>query len=170
MLGDFGLVMDPNGTGRWIQIAEALNHKGAHKDAKLFTHAFVVVGEGDNPEIVSAQPRGARIEHLHDYGNVTMSSWNLTDAQRAAIAISARLLVGTPYSFLDYGSLALLHFHIRPSFVVDYVASTHHMICSQLVDYVYTACHLNMFSDHRFPGDVTPADLGDVLTGPLVLA
>ncbi len=163
MLGDFGLVLDPNGAGRWIELAEALDHKGP----SLFTHAFVVVGEGRNPEIVSAMPHGARIQHFLDYSNVTLSSWVLSPEQRAAISVRARLLVGTPYSFIDYLSLALLHFHVRPSFVVNYVASTHHMICSQFVDEVYAACGVHLFTDNRFPGDVTPADLGDVLHGPV---
>jgi hypothetical protein len=43
--------------------------------------------------------------------------------------------------------------------VRDYVADTHHMICSQLVDYAYLSAGVRLFPYGEIPGDVIPADL-----------
>ncbi len=65
-------------------------------------------------------------------------------------------------------------FHIRPRWLLDYVAGTGHMICSQLVDQSYLDAGVHLAEDGRFPGDVTPGDLayvgtiGNVDNGPYV--
>ncbi len=46
---------------------------------------------------------------------------------------------------------------------MDYVASSKHMICSQLVDFVYMQSGIHLFNDGRWPGYVTPADLASLL-------
>lgn len=159
--GDFGLTKVGGSTGRLIRIAQWLNGDGFAD----FEHAFVYVGNG---KIVEAATDGAHVGHLDQYDPATTvySSWDMTKAQRGAIVGAAYSMVGTPYSLLDYVSLALLRLHLRPPGLVKYVASTHHMICSQLVDEAYRRAGVQMFDDHRFPGDVTPADLLTVLNGP----
>jgi uncharacterized protein YycO len=159
--GDFGLVSIRGFPGLLVRIGQGLSGDGWHD----YHHAFLVLDDG---EVFEAQPGGARIRPLSDYDNTNAvySSWPLSDEQRAAIVREARPLVGTPYSWLDYLSLALLHFGIRPAWLRRYVADTGHQICSQLIDHVYLRAGLHMFSDGRWPGDVTPGDLTLVLSGP----
>jgi uncharacterized protein YycO len=156
--GDFGLVAIPGRVGRLVRIGQWLNKDG-YTD---YEHAFVVV---ENNMLVEAEPGGARVRPLSEYDgtNVTYSEWLLSDDQRAEIVGCALGLVGTPYSVLDYLSLALVRLHVRPEWVAKYVASTKHMICSQLVDFCYSDADVQLFDDHRLPGDVTPGDLYKVL-------
>ena len=174
MRGDFILVIGNDPVGLGIRTAEFLNGKRKMRKTLFpkYSHAAILIDDGndENAQIIEAEPGGARIGHAGEYGKPGIgwikSSWNLDDNTRDRIVLEQKLLLNTPYSALDYGSLALLHFHIRPEFVVNYVANSGHMICSQMVDEVYKRAGLQMFSDGRFPGDVTPEDLESVLTGP----
>lgn len=159
--GDFGLVSISGIAGLAVRIGQWANGDGFLD----YHHAFVVLDRG---EILEAEPGGARIRPLSQYDgtNAVYSSWDLTDDQRAMVVAQARPLIGTPYSWLDYLSLALHRFHIRPPGLKAYIASTGHMLCSQLADEVYRRAGLQMFNDGRWPGDVTPGDLTLVLTGP----
>jgi hypothetical protein len=159
--GDFGLVSISGIGGLLVRIGQWLLGDGWSD----FHHAFLVL---DNGEILEAEPGGARIVPLSNYDgtNAVYSDWDLTDAQRADLVAAARPLVGTPYSWLDYLSLALVRFRIRPEWLKRYVADTGHLICSQLCDLVYLRAGLHMFQDGRDPMDVTPGDLTRVLTGP----
>jgi hypothetical protein len=171
--GDFGLVIGNDPVGKIIRKMEDWEKAGRRLNVDgfaIYSHAFVIVDYDGT--IIEAEPGGARYGNVSEYGELgtgwVSSNWNLTEDQRDTIADNARLLLGTGYSFLDYVSLALLRLHIRPRFVVRYVAHTGHMICSQQVDEIYTTSLLHMFDDGRFPGDVTPQDLSAVLNGPLV--
>lgn len=157
--GDFGLVSIPGAGGWGVRVGQWLNGDGWSD----FHHAFVVLDQG---EVLEAEPGGARIVPLVNYAgsNAVYSSWPLTDDQRAAIVGEARPLVGTPYSWLDYLSLALHRLHIPAPHLRAYIASTGHMICSQLTDEVYRRAGLHMFNDGRWPGDITPGDLTAVLS------
>lgn len=159
--GDFGLVSISGIAGFGIRLGQWLNGGGFGK----FEHAFIVVN-GDR--LIEAEPGGARWNNLTAYAgtNVMYSDWDLTDEQRAAVVQAAGTLIDTPYSWLDYMSLVLRRFHIPAPHLRGYIANTRHMICSQLVDHVYLLAGLHMFSDDRWPGDVTPADLVAVLHGP----
>lgn len=159
--GDFGLTRIPGYAGWAARIGIYLNGDGWHR----YQHAFLVL-EGD--QLIEAMPGGARIRPLTeaDLAEATYSDWPLTDEQRAAICTHGRTLVGTPYSILDYLSLALVRLRIRPRWLTKYIASTKHLICSQLIDWVYLQAGVHMFHDGRFSGDVTPGDLRLVLHGP----
>lgn len=166
MLGDFILVKGYDHVGKLIRLGEIANGDGWHS---LYSHAALITSNDPDPYILEAELHGARMGRLSQYeGAYTMSSWSLTDAQRRTLAMLAPGYVETPYSILDYGSLGLLRLGVRPQFVLEYVRATGHMICSQLVDEIYRAAGLQMFQDGRFAGDVTPQDLAQVLTGPLV--
>jgi hypothetical protein len=107
-------------------------------------------------------PGGAEMIRLEDASEPYIWSTGripLTEVQRMFISEYAIGLVGTPYSFLDYSSIALAHYRIRPRWVRDFVASTDHLICSQLVDEAYLRAGVHLFDDGRLPGDVTPGDL-----------
>lgn len=158
--GDFGLVHVVGGVGILIRIGQWLNGDGFAD----YEHAFVHVGDD---KVVEAQPGGAHETTLADYDGrpIAWSSGHiaLTDAQRAEIVTAAHGYLGVPYSFVDYLSLLLARFRIRLPFVKRYVASTGHMICSQLVDQSFQDADVHLFADGRWPGDVTPADLYSLL-------
>jgi hypothetical protein len=128
-----------------------------------FEHAAWVL---DNQQVIEAMPGGAIISPLSKYYGPTREhramfvKVPLRPDQRYSAAKGGRSLEGVPYSFLDYGSIALLHWHIRPTFVKRYVESSKHLICSQLVDYgLQTFAGFHLFDDGRFHGDVKPSDL-----------
>jgi hypothetical protein len=137
-----------------------------------WTHAFVVV---DNGQVVEAMPGGTILSPLNTYtqgdraADTIFSGLPLTEDQRAAIVREARALgpdpftgrQGVGYSLLDYVALALHHWGLRPGWLRRYIASTGHLICSQLVDLVLQRAGLHLFSDGRDPGDVSPGDLAN---------
>lgn len=156
--GDFALTRISGITGRLVAAGQALVG-----DAAPVQHAFVYVGNG---MVVQAMPSGAELIPIEEASPVVQWSaghFDLTEDQRDAMVVEAVVLVGTPYSFLDYASIALAHYRIRPAWVRDFVADTGHMICSQLVDEVYLRAGVHLFDDGRLPGDVTPGDLWELL-------
>ncbi|MFJ1757678.1 hypothetical protein [Kitasatospora sp. NPDC088134] len=159
--GDFAVVRMGGRTGRLIRIGQFLNGDGFAD----YEHAFVHVGDG---QLVEAQPGGAELRPLTVYDGYPVR-WStgripLTEAQRTAIVTAAHHYLGTPYSFADYLALAAARLHLPAgSLLRGYVASSKHMICSQLVDQCYQDAGVHLFTDHRWPGYVTPADLADLL-------
>jgi hypothetical protein len=156
--GDFALTKIRGITGRAIAAGQALIG-----DAAPVQHALLYVGDG---YITQAMPAGAELICLEDASPVVEWSTGkipLTETERFDIVANARQLVGTPYSFLDYASIGLAHFRVRPAWVTDFIASTGHLICSQLVDEVYLRAGVHLFDDGRLPGDVTPGDLYKLL-------
>jgi cell wall-associated NlpC family hydrolase len=156
--GDFALTKIRGLTGAFVAAGQALVG-----DASPVQHAYVYVGGG---YIVQAMPSGAEKIRLDEASEPVVWStgrFDLTAAERIRICYEARSLVGTPYSFLDYASIALEHFRIRPRCVRHFVADSGHLICSQLVDEVYLRAGVHLFDDDRLPGDVTPGDLWKLL-------
>jgi uncharacterized protein YycO len=152
--GDFALTRIEGITGRAIALGQRLIG-----DAAPVQHAMLYVGDG---KVVQAMPGGAECIPLADANPAVVWSSGvirLTDYERQVIVSTGYSLIGTPYSFLDYGSIALATFGVRPRFVRDFVSNTDHMICSQLVDFAYDMAGVHLFSDGRIPGDVTPGDL-----------
>ncbi|GAA4855521.1 hypothetical protein GCM10023235_36310 [Kitasatospora terrestris] len=159
--GDFAVVRMGGRAGRLIRIGQWLNGDGFAD----YEHAFVYVGVG---ELVEAQPGGAELRPLSVYdGHPVLWSTGrvpLTDSQRDQIVAAARRYIGVPYSLLDYAALAAARLHLPIGPVLRrYVADTRHMICSQLVDQCYQDAGVHLFSDGRWPGYVTPADLANLL-------
>jgi cell wall-associated NlpC family hydrolase len=184
-VGAFLLTRSTDTVGRAIAAGQALIGDGTR-----YTHAALVI---DGQQVVEAAPDGARIVPLAKYAgrlDVTVSDAPIRDAVTAATATglirpsrqaaqwherrlrdrvdaAARALVGTPYSYLDYLSIALLHLGIRPAWLLRFVANRRHLICSQLVDEAYRAAGVHLFTDDRFSGDVTPGDLDRYRIGHL---
>jgi uncharacterized protein YycO len=156
--GDFGLVHMGGRGGRLIRLGQYLNGSGFAD----YEHAFVYIGNG---LIVEAEPSGAKAVPLH-YQNVLWSSGiiNPTDDQRQAIAEAADGYVGTPYSIADYFALAARRFHIPAPHLRAYVATSKHMICSQLVAKCYADAGCPLYD--RWTGYVTPGDLCKLLYRP----
>ncbi|WP_030272755.1 hypothetical protein [Streptomyces sp. NRRL B-24484] len=160
--GDFAVVRMDGHVGRLIRFGQWLNGDGFAD----YEHAFVFVGEG---QLVEAQPGGAELRPLSVYAG-SPARWStgryaLTDAQRAAVVTAARWYIGVPYSAADYFALAAHRFRLPIGpLIKGYVASSRHMICSQLVDQCYLDAGVHLFSDGRWPGYVTPADLAELLS------
>jgi hypothetical protein len=160
--GDFGLVKISGNVGFLIRIGQWLDGSGFEN----FEHAFVYLGDG---KLIEAEPGGARIADLTEYAGWDID-WStgkipLTDVQRALIVSNAKALEGVPYSFLDYFALVAYRLHIWPLDVMlkNYIKSTNHLICSQLVDLVYDLSGVHLFTDGRWEGYVTPGDLYELL-------
>lgn len=158
--GDFGLVHMGGDNGRLIRLGQWLNGSGFSD----YEHAFIYIGNG---EIVEAEPDGAR-RTVCRYSGVLWSSGiiNPTDNQRAGIVKGASMYaqLHTPYSWADYASLALRRFHIPAPHLKAYVASSGHMICSQLVAKCYSGAGCPLYD--RWTGYVTPGDLCQLLQLP----
>jgi len=169
-IGDFCCVPVSGPVGKLISFGEWLNGDGFSR----YDHAEIYVG---NPiggyarygYTFSAYPDGATYKPLDDETrkNALWSTghFDLTVNQRNNIVEICKSLEGTPYSVLDYFALAEHRFHFPVPFLKDYVSSTKHMICSQLVDLVYKESGVYLFNDGRWPGYVTPADLASLLGG-----
>jgi hypothetical protein len=170
-LGDFVLVPIPGTAGKLISFGEWLDGSGFTD----YDHAEIYVG---NPEGLApskfgytfgAYPGGAMAIPLATApADIPDALWScgmfyLTDEDRATIVKNALALTGTPYSAADYFALAAHRLHLPVPFLKKYVASSKHMICSQLVDYVYMESNIHLFNDGRWPGYVTPADLASVI-------
>jgi cell wall-associated NlpC family hydrolase len=155
--GDFGLTKIGGLVGAFVNFGQWFVG-----DFAPVQHALVYVGDG---MVVQAMPSGAELIRLKDASPVVKWSTGLIDLstdERYKISVEALSLVGTPYSFLDYVSIALERLGVRPRLVRDYVASTGHLICSQLVVLAYERAGVDLFPG-TFPGDVTPGDLYKLL-------
>jgi hypothetical protein len=163
--GDFACVRLESPVGTVIRIGEILNGSAFAQ----YEHAFFYVG-GSTDLILEAEPGklGARLVPYHyDGSRVLWSSQNpklgLTAMQRAAAPSVADAYKGIPYSWADYGALALHRLHIPAPDLREFIGNTGHMICSQLVDQCRFAIGSHLFADGRWPGYVTPADLAALI-------
>lgn len=156
--GDIGLTRIHGGVGLGIRIGQWLNGDGFAD----YEHAFVVVGDVDGydgPQLIEAEPGGARQMPLAVYGADSAIYLHCPELNRSAVAAYALELIGTPYSFLDYGSLALHRLHVPAPLLKRYIRSSGHEICSQLADLAALRGGWHLFEDDRWEGDVTPGDL-----------
>lgn len=131
--------------------------------------------------VLEAEPGGARIANLSEYAGRPLlvsdgpvqqfiaahgsavrpgfSTSVVESAIRNTVVREARALIGVPYSGLDYAALAALHLHLPSKWIRQRVESSHHLICSALVDRAYMNAGISLFDDGRHVGDVMPADL-----------
>ena len=156
--GDFGLTKIRGLAGAFVNFGQWFVG-----DFAPVQHALVYVGDG---MVVQAMPSGAECIPLEEASPVVKWSTGLvelTDYQRLMICSEARHLVGTPYSFLDYLSIALERLGVRPKLICDRVASEKSLICSQLVDVAYKRAGVDLFPEVELSGDITPGDLWKLL-------
>lgn len=168
-LGDFTVLPISGETGDLIRVGQWLNGDGFHR----WEHAQVFVGMADKDGplgyTMGAYPGGAHLVAVPE----TQDGWlwstghiTLSDEQRTAIVANAMACKGIPYGALDYFALAAHRLHVPD---VDGELKKHignSLICSQLVDRCYDLAGVHLFNDHRYPGYVTPADLGQVIMHP----
>ena len=162
--GDIGIVDIHGHVGSLIRVGQWLNGDGF---ANL-THAFVYVGDGD---VIEAMPGGALLSPLSRYDNDEILWLKCPREYGDAVASAARsfgpqydgdgrlIRKGVPYSFADYGALALHRFRIPTPRLKRYVESSGHQICSQLCDRAAELGGWHLFRDQRWSGYVTPGDL-----------
>ncbi|ARF59075.1 hypothetical protein [Streptomyces gilvosporeus] len=157
--GDIGLTRISGVTGQLIRFGQWLNKEGFAD----YEHAFLVLPDG---RLLEAEPGGARIGSLSAYDGAPVlyvCPEGLTTPQRTAICEASARYVGVPYSFLDYAAIAAHRFRLPVPGLRRYIASTGHLICSQLVDQCYLDAGVHLFTDGRWPGYVTPMALYDLL-------
>lgn len=159
-VGDVGFAIIGGRLGAGVALGQAIL-----RDECWFTHTYVVAEKpGHGKLVVEAMPSGARGVYLTGYRDRCGPGFGwvrlpLTDEQRALVSPTALRLIGTPYSFLDYLSLALLHLGLPRRLTAGRVTSSGHMICSQLVDAVLCRAGFHLFDDGRLSQDVTPGAL-----------
>ena len=156
--GDFAVVSTGGPAGQAIAFGEWLNGDGFG----TWEHAFIYTGDS---RIIQAEPGGAAEAPLGSYAQIRWSSSTipLTNPQRDSICKAAHGYTGTGYSFADYAALAAHRLHIPAPHLKAFIASTGHMICSQLADQCYTGAGVHLFTDGKWPGFVTPAALALLL-------
>jgi hypothetical protein len=144
-IGDYAGVRTAGWAGRVIRW-------GTHSKVN---HAFVYVGDGLIIEAI-------------------WSHVPLDPATRQHIAGWAIAQRGVGYGWADIAalSMAVVLRAVMPrkaaTAVIRLVASrierVDRLICSQLVDKAYLLAGVHLFSDGRYPGEVTPGDLLDLIT------
>lgn len=154
-----GLTLISGLVGDLIAGGQFLNGEGLTRNE----HAFTLL---PGNMILEAEPGGARIVPYHYGSNVywCKSICKLLDRTvqgefEKRLNDRANELKGIGYSGLDYGALILHRFGINPPGLKAYIASTGHMICSQMNDELYLRLGAHVFDDGRWPGYVTPASL-----------
>jgi cell wall-associated NlpC family hydrolase len=141
--GDYGCVSTNGRIGRIIRLF--LRSK--------VNHVFIYIGGG---KIIEARPSGAAVSDIH-YSSITWSTEKLTQRKRTKISVSAALLVGTPYGFLDIFFLWLKTLGVTLPYVSNWVLRDDRMICSQLVAHCYAKAGITLVDKPE--NEVTPKDL-----------
>lgn len=162
--GDFAVCSAGPWIGPLISIGEWLDGTGFTQ----WDHALVYVGD---MHIVQTNPGGAVRLPIKDFhlgrADVLWSTGaiGLTTPERQAVVAAAEKYAArkVPYSALDYFALAAHRFRLPVPWLKAYIKSAGHMICSQLVDQCYQDAGVQLFSDKRWAGYVTPADLGNLI-------
>ena len=160
--GYIGLTSIHGNAGKLIEFGQFLNKDGFTR----WEHAFVTLGGG---RIAEAEPGGARVASLSEYPEVywcrnIAALAPVPELQMIADAAFSYTQPGpwgphgVPYSFLDYLALASHRLHASDPALRRYIATSRHMICSQLADQAYADAGVTLFSG-RWQGYVTPGDL-----------
>lgn len=158
--GMIGLTQISGNVGKLIKLGQWMNGEGFEN----WEHAFVLL---PGNQILEAEPGGARIVPLH-YEDVYWCTgiWKLVSPKLIALPTfdmilnnTAEALKGIPYSFLDYAALTAHRLRIPVPGLQHFIQTSHHEICSQMCDDFYWRLSTQIFTDNRWPGDVTPASL-----------
>lgn len=164
--GDWAVAQIPGWRGESIEWMQRL--AGAPARYAKWVHAFMLVEPGI---VVEATPRGAVKVPIHYPPETLWWSTGVIDqtpAQRADACAAAEAFAAARigYSFLDYAAIAAHSWHIPAPGLRDYIKSTGHLICSQLVDSAEMIAGVHLFDDRRWPGYVRPADLANLIGAP----
>jgi hypothetical protein len=174
--GDWCVVNTGSQVSAPIQILQYVSDKvsKAYKDPEIsqWDHALMCVAVNSDGTIliVEAEPGGARLCKWHYDDRPYKWSTGIIDMPFAAGTAATKYARpgpwgphGVPYSDLDYGALTAHALHIPVPGLQGFIANSHHMICSQLVDQSAQDGGKHLFNDDRWPGYVKPSDLGWLL-------
>lgn len=157
-IGDIGITRISGWGGAAIRVAQWADGCGFAD----YEHAFVVteVMADGTVWIVEAMPDGAR--HVPNWHKPEETVYlRCPDQFRASVADAAIsiALKHTPYSWLDYGAIALHRFHIPVPHLKSFIESSGSMICSQLCDRAANMGGWHLYNDGRWDGFVPPCEL-----------
>jgi hypothetical protein len=176
-VGDIGFCAIGKFTGAGIALGQnlvdmiALLRGQRSQTTSWTTHTWMVLDvPGDGTALIGeAMPGGYRLVWVEDYGVGKNASrigtgyayvrLPLDVGEKVDIESRGPKLKGTPYSFLDYLSIALLHLGLPRTLLRNYITSSQHMICSQANDYLLCLVGYHVFTDGRLSQDVTPGAL-----------
>jgi hypothetical protein len=158
--GLIGLTTVHGDVGKFIQFGEWINGNGFG----TWEHSFMSLGDG---LIAEAEPGGARVAHVEEYAVIHWCHglYSLgTPEQHENAAFYAKKFTeagpwgphGVSYSFLDYAAILAHRLHIPVPGLRKFIATSNHMICSQLTDRADSLAGIRDFPDDRWPGYVTP--------------
>lgn len=157
-VGDIGLVSVGGFVGWLIRNMQWLN--GAPRKDCHFEHSFMCT-DPVNGYGFEAQPGGAHFFKYTDRYQPDQIVWvrvaGLTDAQKIELVNQADTLKGTPYSFIEYLALLGHRVHMPLPGLKNYISSSDHAICSQIIDILYHRLGIKLFGG-RWDGYVTPVD------------
>lgn len=171
--GDFCCVPVSGAAGVLIGLGERLNGDAfsRYRHAEFYIpaeHAYgftLPAGEAPHGYTFGAYPEGARLKTLPcPAASLPGALWSsgalqLTAHQRIMIISACRSLEGTPYGWLDYVALALHRLGVPAPGLRAFIGGTRSMMCSQVIDAVELRAGVHLFTDGRWPGYVTPAEL-----------
>jgi hypothetical protein len=126
-------------------------------ESSIFNHAFLVVDA--NGSLIEATPQGVRHGNLGEYAKhpvVLNTGEDMTDAQRALVALTANGYVGRKYGWDDILRLGLSHFGLHVRWLDHHVSTQMNVICSELVAEVGHAAGLDWSCGKQNLADVTP--------------
>ena len=158
--GDFAVVDTRIGAWPPIWLGHGLSRGGF----TMFNHAVIcsrVLRDG-TVYIVEAMRSGARenVWHYDDHDHLWSTGLVKTSTKAGNAALA---YVDRPYSWLDYAAIAAHASQLPAPGLRRYVASTQHLIGSQLVDQAELDAGVHLFDDGRWPGYVRPSDLADLI-------
>lgn len=185
--GDIFVVVPRSHVFKWIALGEKiidadLIRRRKAVDLPIYGHAGIASRYvKDTLMVVQAEPHGAEEVPWEPYWGDSVHLWSTgilppcPPAAKAALKYAgyehqgfgryAKVRPGVPYSFLDYQAIAMHHYRIPAPGLQQYIASTGHQICSQLADQCRRDGGSHLFTDGRWPGYVTPLDIGLLLEG-----
>jgi hypothetical protein len=115
--------------------------------------------------IVEAEPGGAVEVPWHWENRPHLWSTG-TGLSSPPMASAAQGYIGTGYSLVDYLAIAAHRYRLHPldGLLRARIATSKRMICSQLTDRCALDKGIHLYDDGRWPGWVTPLDLGLLLS------
>jgi hypothetical protein len=156
--GDIGITRISGWGGKAIRVAQWADGCGFAD----YEHAYVVtsVDADGTVWIVEAMPQGARrIMNWHDPEETVYLRCPDEFRENVADAAVTFAIKKVPYSWLDYGAIALHRFHIPAPHLKHYIETSNHLICSQLADRAAQLGGWKLFDDGRWDGFVPPCSI-----------
>lgn len=170
--GSIGLVRVEGPVGEAIRLAQFFNGDGFED----FEHAFVLYAVGvqggtglNEPQVIEAEQGGVVMSPLSKYAGRQVLWLPCPAALGTGVIAAAATYLGVPYSYADYFAVAAHRLDSpldKP--LREWVARSHHVICSQLAAACADKAGWNLVKD-IYPGYVTPARLASLAPADQIL-